>query len=77
LRADVVVIGSVHAPLVSVRRSAADRNIHAREQAFIFRVKISATAAPGNSVVNCTKLRPFIGSSRTCSPLMMLLTVPV
>src|SRR5260370_36645151 len=35
------------------------------------------TAAPGTSGVNCTKLRPFIGSSRTCSPSIMFATSPV
>src|SRR5713226_2820610 len=39
--------------------------------------KPSETAAPGIRVVNCTKLRPFKGSSRTCSPFTMLPTVPV
>src|SRR6266446_1216543 len=39
--------------------------------------KPSPTDAPGTSVVNCTKLRPFMGSSRTCSPSMTFPTSPV
>src|SRR6266851_4674126 len=39
--------------------------------------KPSATAAPGIMVVKATKLRPFKGNSRTCSPLTTLPTVPV
>src|SRR6266851_943665 len=39
--------------------------------------KLSPTAAPGTSVVNCTKFRPFIGNSRICSPVMMFDTSPV
>src|SRR5216684_454126 len=39
--------------------------------------KFSATATPGIIVVNCTKLRPFKGNSRTCSPVTRLPTTPV
>src|SRR5229473_8483672 len=39
--------------------------------------KPSATAAPGIMVVKATKLRPFKGSSRTCSPFTTAPTVPV
>src|SRR2546422_11383222 len=38
--------------------------------------KLSPTAAPGTSVVNCTKFRPFRGSSRTCWPLTTFETSP-
>src|SRR6266566_6494977 len=38
--------------------------------------KLSPTAAPGTSVVNCTKFRPFRGNSRTCWPSMMFDTSP-
>src|SRR5215472_10918261 len=32
-------------------------------------LKLSAAETPGCSCVSCTKLRPFSGSSRTCSPV--------
>src|SRR5437879_6610529 len=38
--------------------------------------KLSPTAAPGTSVVNCTKFRPFTGSSVTCAPSMVFEASP-
>src|SRR5258706_2694707 len=39
--------------------------------------KFSAEATPGIKVVNCTKLRPLSGNSRTSCPFTTLPTVPV
>ncbi|PYX93162.1 MAG: hypothetical protein DMG67_04955, partial [Acidobacteria bacterium] len=77
MRANIVVAGAVNPPLVGIGRRATERDVDAGEEPFVLIVETGIDRRPGSSVVNCTKLRPFSGNSRTCWPSTVLATAPV